>query len=78
MWDEVFFRSDWEAVARAGAVDLWTVAGRETPYDAVVRAICTGVESVLNVRLVPGTFTIAEEQRTRELQGEYAVLSAIK
>jgi len=73
LWEQVFFRSDWETVAREGMVDLWTAAGREVAEDEVVAAICAGFHAALGIELVPGTFTPEEERRAWELAGEYAV-----
>ena len=75
LWDEVFFRSDWEAVAASGAVDLFTAAGREIPYEAVVEALIAGFISALGVEFTESGLTDVEAARTRELQPELSVLS---
>ena len=72
-WDEVFFRSDWQAVMREGMVDLWTAAGRETPEDEVVAVLREGFRSALGVDFTDSAFTPDEERRARELVPEYAV-----
>ena len=72
-WEQVFFRSDWEAVSRDGVATLWQAAGREIPYDEVVEAICAGMTEMLHVELIPGTLTAEETRRAEELVGEYAV-----
>jgi len=72
LWDEVFYRSDWEAVQRAGATDLCTLAGRPVTEDTVVAALCAGFATVLGVALVPDDFTPAEAARARELMPDYA------
>lgn len=72
-WDEVFFRSDWQSVAKGGAVDLWSAAGRQIPYDDVVAALVAGVEEVFDVQLTPGDFTPEERRRAEALVPEYAV-----
>ncbi|HEY3416381.1 MAG TPA: lipoate--protein ligase family protein [Armatimonadota bacterium] len=74
-WDEVFFRSDWEAVARSGAIGLCTAAGRTISEDEVVTALCAGFTSALGVTWQESTFTPDEEARARELLPEYAVLT---
>ncbi|MHB9026148.1 MAG: lipoate--protein ligase family protein [Armatimonadota bacterium] len=74
-WDEVFHRSDWQAVARSGAVGLWDAAGRDVSEDEVVAALCAGFTAALGVTLQESTFTSAEEARARELLPEYAVLT---
>ncbi len=73
-WEDVFFRSEWQAVAAEGAVALWTAAGREIPYDDVVAAISDGFVNALGVTLTPDTLTDAELSRTRALLSEYTVL----
>jgi len=73
VWEQVFHRSDWEAVMRDGMVDLWTAAGRDVPEDEVVAALCDGFRSALGVTLVEGAFTAEEEQRAWELAPEYSV-----
>ena len=73
LWDEVFYRADWQAVADEGAIDLWTAAGRQIPYDEVVAAICEGMEGVLGADLTPGALTAEEEARARELMPEVMV-----
>ncbi len=73
-WDDVFFRSDWQAVARGGATDLWTAAGAQVPYDAVVDALCAGLTSELGITLNPDTLTSTESQRAEALTAELAVL----
>lgn len=75
MWDEVFFRADWRAVAESGAVDLWSAAGREVAYDDVVAALCAGFTAVLDTELVPGTLTPDEEARAQALLADYSVLA---
>ena len=74
IWEEVFFRSDWEAVKNGGATDLYTAAGRELAYTEVIDAICAGFESALGIQLQTDTLTPAEERRAWELAPEYAVL----
>lgn len=75
LWDEVFFRSEWQSVAEEGAVDLNSAAGREIPEDEVVAALCEGFRSALDIELEVGALTQAEEQRARELMPQYQVLS---
>lgn len=72
-WGQVFYRSDWEAVARESAVDLYTAAGKQVPYEKVVAALCQGFIEVLGVKLMADNFTSQEEARTRELMTEYEV-----
>ena len=74
-WDDVFFRSDWQAVASGVATDLWSAAGREVAHDEVVKALCHGFEDALGITLVPGTYTDEERARAEALMGEYAVLA---
>ena len=72
LWDEVFFRSDWQHVADSGAVDLWLAAGREIAHDEVVEAICDGFRSVLGITFVNDALTDADADRARTLQPDYA------
>ena len=75
LWDEVFFRSDWQSVASSGAVDLWTAAKRQIPYDEVVQALCYGFQSALHLELALDQLTGAEAAYAQDLQQQYAVLS---
>jgi len=75
-WEHVFYRSDWETVARESVATLWQAAGREVPYGEVVTALCAGITAMLHVDLVPGTLTAEEERRAEELAPAYAVKSA--
>jgi lipoate-protein ligase A len=74
-WDDVFFRSDWEQVMKAGAIGLHDCAGRMIPYNDVVSALCAGFESALDIRLEAGEMTADEDARARALLPEYAVLT---
>jgi lipoate-protein ligase A len=74
-WDDVFYRSDWEAVMAAGATDLNSSAGRRVPYDEVVAALCAGFETALGIHLEPDTLSETETRRAWELVPEYAVLT---
>lgn len=75
-WDEVFYRSDWQAVAAAGATGLWTAAGREVPYEQVVDSLVAGFTAALGVRFAPGALSAAETARARELLPDLSVLAA--
>ena len=75
MWEQVFYRADWQNVMEEGAVDLSTAAGRVIPEAEVVAALCEGFRTVLGAELVVGTLTPEEEARARALTPEYAVLS---
>ncbi|HEX2950039.1 MAG TPA: lipoate--protein ligase family protein [Armatimonadota bacterium] len=77
-WEEVFFRSDWQAVAEGGAIDLWTAAESEIPYDHVVSAICAGFTDALGVEFIPGKMSEVEDARTQELVPEYSILSTAR
>jgi lipoate-protein ligase A len=77
-WEEIFFRSDWQAVAKAGATDLWTAAGRQIPYDEVVDALCAGFTSALGVEWQVESLNEAEDARARELVPDFAVLDSAK
>ena len=72
-WDEVFYRSDWQAVAQSGAVDLWSAANRQVGYAEVVEALQYGFTSALAITFTVDRITADEERRTRELMPEYAV-----
>jgi lipoate-protein ligase A len=74
LWDEVFYRSDWEAVARSGATDLYTAAGRHVAYDEVVSALCAGFTAELDADLVLDALSEAELARTQALMPEYSIL----
>jgi lipoate-protein ligase A len=73
IWEQVFHRSDWEAVMRDGMVDLWTAAGREVPEAEVVAALCEGFRSALGVDLQACVFSPEEERRAWELAAEFTV-----
>lgn len=75
-WEEVFYRSDWRAVAESGATDLWSIAGSALPYETVVAAICAGFSNALGVELQPGEMTAQEVARTEELIAEYSFFEA--
>ncbi|MHB9132998.1 MAG: lipoate--protein ligase family protein [Armatimonadota bacterium] len=75
-WDEVFYRSDWEAVARAGAVDLWSAAGRQVSYEEVVDALRSGFTTALGISFVTEQLTPTEHERALALLPEYSVFSA--
>lgn len=75
LWEEVFYRSDWEAVRREGATDLNTLAGRVVSEAEVVDALRAGFTSALGVDFIEDTLTPAEDARARELLPEYAVLT---
>ncbi|OPZ84475.1 MAG: Octanoyltransferase LipM [bacterium ADurb.Bin429] len=74
-WDDVFYRSDWEQVMRAGAIGLHECAGRAIPYGDVVAALRAGFESALDISFDDGALSAEEEQRARELIPDYAVLT---
>lgn len=74
LWEEVFYRSDADAVARDGVLTLHAAAGREVVYNDVVAALFTGFEAKLNTILVPGKLTPEEDSRARELMAELSVL----
>lgn len=73
IWEEVFYRSDWEAVKQSGAVDLWTVAGRHVPEADVVAALCEGFRSALGIQFEEDGISPEEERRAWELAPEYLV-----
>ena len=73
VWEEVFYRSDWQDVMRNGMVDLWTAAGREVLEGEVVDALCAGFSSVLGVEFENSTFNDDELQRAEDLVAEHAL-----
>lgn len=75
-WDEVFYRSDWQAVMQTGAVDLWTAAHRQVAYDEVFLAICAGFASALEAELCPGELSADERARTLAMLPEYDLVNA--
>lgn len=72
-WGDAFYRADWEAVMKAGAVDLHTCAGRAVPYDEVVAALCAGFTAALGITLAPGALTAVEAARADALTPEYTI-----
>lgn len=73
IWEEVFHRSEWQAVAAAGAVDLWTAAGRHIPEAEVVEALRAGFTTALDADFLSSALTQAEAQRAGELEAEMRV-----
>jgi len=74
-WESVFYRSEWQAVAESGAIDLFSAAGRPVEYNEVVEALRYGFETALDIEFTVGTLTEAEEQRARELLPEYTIIN---
>jgi lipoate-protein ligase A len=72
-WDDVFYQSDWEAVAHSGMIDLHTAAGRPVPHDDVVAALCAGFSATLGITLACSDLTAAECARTEARVGEFTV-----
>lgn len=76
LWDDVFYRSDWQSVAQGGAVDLWSAAAREVGYDEVVDALRYGFTTALGIEFEESRLSEDEDRRARELLPEYLVASA--
>ena len=70
-WEQVFYRSDAERVARDGATDLQRILGHEIAQDAVVAAICTGFTSTMGIEFSEIPLTAAESERADELICDY-------
>ncbi len=72
-WEEVFYRSEWQAVAESGAIDLYTAAGQPVAYNDVAEALRYGFETALGIEFTVGSLTAKEEQRAGELQPEFVI-----
>lgn len=72
-WDEVFYRSDWQAVSQGVATDLQTAAGRAVAYEEVMHALANGFTSALGAELENSALTPEEETRAHELAANFAV-----
>ena len=70
---EVFYRSEWQAVAESGAIDLYAAAGRPVEYDEVVDALRYGFETALGIEFTVESLTAQEECRAEALLPAYLV-----
>jgi lipoyl(octanoyl) transferase len=66
-WETVFYRSNWQAIADAGAVDLWTATGRPVSEEEVVAALREGFAATLGIHWQDEVLSADEHARAREL-----------
>ncbi len=67
IWNEVFYRSDWEKVAAGKAISLNEAAGRKIAESEVISALMSGFAEELGIRLISSELSDEEIKRADEL-----------
>jgi lipoate-protein ligase A len=75
IWQEIFYRSDWEKVAAGKAVSLNEAARRNITEYEVINAIKAGFTEELGIRWIDSEITTDEMKRTEELVDGLKVFS---
>ncbi len=66
LWNEIFYRSDWQKVAAGKAVSLNEAAGRIIPEEEVIAALKSGFSEELGIKWIDSEITAEEMERSKE------------
>ncbi|MEI6519485.1 MAG: lipoate--protein ligase family protein [bacterium] len=75
VWEEIFYRSDWEKVAAGKAVSLNEAAGRNVSEDEVINALKAGFAEEFGTVWIDSKITVEEMKRAEELADGLKVFS---